>query len=281
MKIGLSGPETETTPGTLPESSTFLMHSEIADKDFQVFISLPIGYHMMADAQFPVLYLPDAWWTFGMATDIARVIFADQLIPPILIVGIGYPGEFGEAAALRVRDLTFGEDAALEQLIAAELEAFGQHPSVTSGGGENYLRFLSEELVPRVEREYRVDPKMRLLHGHSLGGTFVVNTIFRQPRAFTHYIASAPALSVDGGLTSEKDYALGNSSLPVNLYAAIGSLDDPAFISSFDAFSDTLKGRNYSDLRWVAKQLEGETHRSLMPLVLRDGLRWALAPSSE
>ena len=64
---------------TIPQTDAFEFHSEIVDADFRISVSFPFGYHQMADAQFPVLYVPDAWWTFGMATDIARVLSADQL----------------------------------------------------------------------------------------------------------------------------------------------------------------------------------------------------------
>ncbi|MFV2007339.1 MAG: alpha/beta hydrolase [Longimicrobiales bacterium] len=261
---------------TIPDSETFVMHSEVVDADFQITVSFPFGYRRMADARFPVLYLPDAWWTFGMATDIARVLSADQLIPPMLVVGIGYPGGLGDAIALRVRDMTLRQSAVVEETIAREVAAFGPHPPLTSGGADDFLRFLTEELAPRIERSYRGDPKQRVLHGHSLGGQFVVDAVFRRPEAFTSYIASSPALWVDEGGSSrnEQEYAAHNESAPANLYIAVGLLDKPELLASVAALEDTLKVRQYADLRWQVTRFEGQTHRSVMPVVLRDGLRW-------
>lgn len=265
---------------TIPETDTFEIHSEIVDADFQISVSFPFGYHQMADAQFPVLYLPDAYWTFGMATDIARVLSADQLIPPILVVGIGYPGGLGDAIALRVRDMTLRESEAMEQWIAQEVAAFGPHPPLTSGGADDFLRFLTEELAPRIERAYRGDPNQRVLHGHSLGGSFVVDVVFRQPEAFTHYIASAPALGIDDGVSflNEREYAADHDSVPASLYLAVGLLDEWA--ASVAALVDTLTVREYKGFRWKVSRLEGQTHRSVMPAVLRDGLRWIFPDST-
>lgn len=267
---------------TIPETETFEIHSEIVDADFQISVSFPFGYHQMADAQFPVLYLPDAWWTFGMATDIARVLSADQLIPPILVVGIGYPGGLGDAIALRVRDMTLRESEAMEQWIAQEIAAFGPHPPLTSGGADDFLRFLTEELAPRIERAYRGDPNQRVLHGHSLGGSFVVDVVFRQPEAFTHYIASAPVLGIDDGVSflNEREYAADHDSVPASLYLAVGLLDAPELVASVAALVDTLTVREYKGFRWEVSRLEGQTHRSVMPAVLRDGLRWIFPDST-
>ncbi len=129
-------PQAPMSLATIPETETFEIHSDVVDAEFQISVSFPFGYHQMADAQFPVLYLPDAWWTFGMATDIARVLSADQLIPPILVVGIGYPGGLGDAIALRVRDMTLRQSDGVEQMIAREVAAFGPHPPLTSGGAD-------------------------------------------------------------------------------------------------------------------------------------------------
>lgn len=261
---------------TIPETETFELYSEIVDADFRISVSFPFGYRRMADARFPVLYLPDAWWTFGMATDIARVLSADQLLPPMLVVGIGYPGGLGDAIALRVRDLTLRQSDAVEQMIAREVEAFGPHPPLTSGGADDFLRFLTEELAPRIESAYRGDPNRRVLHGHSLGGSFVVDAVFRRPEAFTDYIASSPALQIDDGASflNEQEYAAQHESAPANLYIAVGLLDRPELLARVAALEDTLKVRRYADLRWQVTRFEGQTHRSVMPVVLRDGLRW-------
>ncbi len=264
---------------TIPETESFEIHSAIVDADFQISVSFPFGYHQMADAQFPVLYLPDAYWTFGMATDIARVISADQLIPPMLVVGIGYPGGLGDAIALRVRDMTLRQSDVVEQMIAQEVAAFGPHPPLTSGGADDFLRFLTDELIPRIEREYRGDPNQRVLHGHSLGGNLVVDAVFRRPEAFTHYIASAPALAIDDGVSfrNEQEYATNHDSVPAHLYVAVGLLDQLPVVSSVAALEDTLRVRAYEDMRWEVVRFEGQTHRSVMPVVLRDGLRWVFA----
>ncbi len=261
---------------TIPATERFEVHSRIVGADFQISVAYPFGYQQI-DARFPVLYVLDAWWTFGMATDIARVLSADQLVPPMLVVGVGYPGGLGDAIALRVRDMTLRQSDAVEELIAQEVAAFGPHPPIASGGADAFLRFLTEELMPRLERDYRVDPAQRILHGHSLGGSFVVDVLFREPTAFTHYISSAPALVLDNGLSfqTERAYSAASDALPATLFLAVGRLDVavPGIVESVTAMADTLRVRDYEGLDWEVVQYEDQTHRSVMPVVLRDALR--------
>jgi hypothetical protein len=55
---------------------------------------------------------------------------------------------------------------------------------------------------------------------------------------------------------------------------AVGENDFPGVVASVTALSDTLQTRDYEDLRWKVTVLDDETHRSLMPVALNDGLRW-------
>ncbi len=274
--LGCANARAPTGPAPIPDSVSFVVHSEAVAADFQISISFPSFYRQMPEARFPVLYVLDAWWTFGMATDITRVLAADQVIPPMLVVGVGYPGGIGEAVALRTRDMTPRKSDEVEEKLAAEIAPFRPHPVLDSGGSDAFLRFLRDELIPAVDRDYRADPERRVLHGHSLGGTFVVNAIFEKPTAFTEYIASAPFLALDdlSRFADEAARSRAGESVPAGLYVAVGKNDYPEIVASVTAFTDGLQVRDYRDLRWKYTVFDGETHRSVMPVVLRDGLRW-------
>lgn len=71
-----------------------------------------------------------------------------------------------------------------------------RHPD---GGADAFLETLERDLVPEVERRARIDPAQRLLWGHSLGGLFVLHTLFRRPGLFGIYVAGSPSLWWRGG----------------------------------------------------------------------------------
>lgn len=65
---------------------------------------------------------------------------------------------------------------------------------------ELFTRFLVEELVPFIDREYRTS-QFRTLIGHSLGGRFALMTFCRAPGVFPAVIA----ISAAGGDTASAD----------------------------------------------------------------------------
>src|SRR5262249_47459518 len=57
-------------------------------------------------------------------------------------------------------------------------------------GAIDYLTFLTRELIPYIEANYRADPKKRVLSGHSTGGNFVFHALYLETPgkwSFAHY----------------------------------------------------------------------------------------------
>jgi hypothetical protein len=61
------------------------------------------------------------------------------------------------------------------------------------GGGETFFKFLTEELFPKIESDYRTIP-YRVYVGHSLGGITTAYTLLKHPGIFNGYF------SIDGSL---------------------------------------------------------------------------------
>jgi hypothetical protein len=63
----------------------------------------------------------------------------------------------------------------------------------TMPGAEPYYRFLTQELIPRIDAEYHTDPDFRVLTGHSLSGDFTNYAFFMEPqgarRTFRSFIS--------------------------------------------------------------------------------------------
>lgn len=94
-------------------------------------------------------------------------------------------------------------------------------------GAASYLRFLTKELAPTIERQYRVDSKRRALSGLSHGGYFVVAALVQEGQAgiglsFSHYLSTESSY---GGHASPADYRqyekqLDGKALPTTLFLA-------------------------------------------------------------
>ncbi len=79
---------------------------------------------------------------------------------------------------------------------------------------EQFTRFLVQELIPYIDREYRTVP-YRTLIGHSLGGRFALQTFCRAPEPFPAIVAISAALP-DSSMTEvqgcmKRDFASGRS----------------------------------------------------------------------
>jgi predicted alpha/beta superfamily hydrolase len=56
-----------------------------------------------------------------------------------------------------------------------------------AGGGPKLLAFLKDELIPYITKKYPSNGS-NILWGHSLGGLFVLYTLFTEPQLFDAYI---------------------------------------------------------------------------------------------
>ena len=127
---------------------------------------------------YPVLFVLDGNGWFGPAVDVARMREYEKLSPAI-VVGIATAGTaFFDVA--RSYDFT---------------PAGSKDPDfegVELGGADKFLAFLVDVVRPWVSSRYRVDPHRRILYGHSLGGTFVLDALFKSPGSFDVYLVASP-----------------------------------------------------------------------------------------
>ncbi|MDR6881146.1 alpha/beta hydrolase-fold protein [Bacillus sp. 3255] len=60
-------------------------------------------------------------------------------------------------------------------------------------------------MQPRVERDYAIDRKRQAILGHSLGGLFVLQTLFTRPQTFQTYVAGSPSIHRNPRLIREQE----------------------------------------------------------------------------
>ncbi|WP_244965618.1 alpha/beta hydrolase [Methylobacterium soli] len=142
-------------------------------------------------AGWPVLYLLDGNAVTATAIDIERVQApypdATGIRSRFAVVGIGYPTDGAYDSVRRSWDYTPPPGRSYPPQRPGA-------PEVQTGGAEAFLRFVTEELKPEVERRCRIDPSRQALFGHSFGGLFVLYALANLPAAFTHWIAASPSV---------------------------------------------------------------------------------------
>ena len=150
------------------------IQSEILKEPRPLLVAKPAGYESETE-RYPVLYLLDGDEHFHHVTGIVSFLAESGRIPKLLVVAVPNTN--------RTRDLTPPSKAEIDLRF-----------SPGGGGADAFLRFLGDELVPYVEKNYRTRP-YRILVGHSFGGLFAIHAMITRPKLFNAYIAIDPSLS--------------------------------------------------------------------------------------
>jgi predicted alpha/beta superfamily hydrolase len=277
---------TESTLAALGATEVYDLPSRESEETYRIFVG-HCGPEPVA-----TLYVTDGNGYFGMAVDAIRLMQIPALMPSLLVVAIGYPGfaTLPETVDIRPRDLT---------------------PTVSSrfplsGGADQFLRFLRDDLFPWVEDRYLRAASDRIYFGHSLGGLFGAHVLLADPTTFDRYIISSPSLWWNRRVLFEREeqYAAGHDDLKARVFVGIGAdeTDDgrrreavnlpaghpakpPAlYLDMVDdvlQFTAALRSRNYPSLDLACAVYPDEFHATVPPLVLTRGLRHFFpAPSS-
>ena len=169
---------------SLAKAKVITLYSSELNENRKIFIYHPrTDSQYVSQASYPVLYLMDAEEQLGMV--LGQLIYLSEsysILPPLIVVGIGNID--------RTKDLTpthaiTGNNGRSDTSMAATLK--------TSGNGERFLRFMRNELMPYIQKQYSAGT-FKVLCGHSLGGLMSVYTLLKHPDMFNAYIAISPSL---------------------------------------------------------------------------------------
>ena len=290
-------------PATIPRSEVRLLQSRIVPQEYKIYIGHPVafGQTMTSGRKFPVVYALDANGAFGTVTEAARMATFGGELPPMLIVGIGYPvGGMEETLNLRMRDYTPTSDTGF---VGYSRNLWGGDTTTVSGGAAAFLRFIREELKPFIEKNYPADTSDATLIGHSFGGLFATYALLHHPNTFKRYVISSPSLWWDRKVSFEfeKEYAKANKDLPATVFLSVGALENtaelqksasrypeqlrkameeyyakagpPEMVELLDPFANALRGRRYPGLKLSTHVFPDETHTSVASAIVNRGLR--------
>lgn len=244
----------------IPGSEVREFQSDITGQRYFIQIALPRSYKDSQET-YQVLYIMDADGSFGTCTEITRLLALGKEVPEMIIIGIAYKVSLEEYLYNRRRDYT-----------PTLVDRF-----VGSGGGEKFLKFICDELIPFIGSQYRVKKSERVISGDSYGALFALFTLFNKPEMFSGCIAISPSFFWDNGILFkyEQEYYENSSDLPVKLFICAGSLENQeTFIDPLNRFTQILNSRGYSGLEVKSMILEGETHYSSFGNAFTKGIKW-------
>jgi uncharacterized protein len=230
--------------------------SAVLGEERTVLVRLPAGYERN-DQRYPVLYMTDGDAHILHTTATVQFLARNGRMPEMIVVGITNTD--------RTRDLT-----------PTRVERMPGNPNAgfpTSGGADKFLKFIETELIPHVEKQYRVQP-FRVFAGHSLGGLFAVHAMLSRPELFNAYIAVSPSLQWDNFVLTDraKEFFKTHKDYNRTLYVSLGN--EPGDIGdSFKLFGNVLAQQKVNNFVWQASHMTDEDHGSVVLRSHYEGLR--------
>jgi predicted alpha/beta superfamily hydrolase len=232
---------------------------------YKLYVALPHDYGKDG-RRYPVVYLLDADYSFLIARNIADHLAERDHLRDLILVGIAYdrPPQY---RLNRTRDYTpvFSPDG-----------GYGREMQKVSGGGPKFRAFLEKELIPFIDATYRTTPGDRCLVGHSYGGLFSAWTLLTEPLLFRRFIIVSPSLWYDEGMIFGMEQERSKKgAMPARVYMATGSLEGNGDMAAdLRRLASNLRRRGYRDLAIESDVLAAETHNSVFPRALSNGLRF-------
>ena len=235
---------------------TFKLRSDETGTAYWISIVSPAG--AAPASPWPALLFLDADDQFAAGIAAYRSLVAQSVVPPLLLVGVGYGASYASPANRRGRDYT--------------PVAHPDEPA--SGGAAAFLAFLSATLWPELARRYPVDPDARGIAGHSLGSLFVLHALFQPRPFFTHHLASSPSLwwAERAMLRQAAELRARQDALPAEVFLSVGAEDTPSMTGDLTQLEAQLDIRPFNQLAVVRRRFAKRNHFNVLPLAFTTGI---------
>jgi predicted alpha/beta superfamily hydrolase len=232
------------------------IYSNVFKQNRPVEFYLPKEFEKDAAQRYETLYVLDGDWNTQIVVNTVTFMRQVGFIPPVIVVSV--PNVIDERGNSRDRDFT-------PTMIADR----------QSGGAADFLSFLKTELVPYIDQHYPTN-QVHLVHGHSLGGMFLMYALLHDPALFDGYLILDPAMWWDKhALDASIDETLAD--VPTKGKAIyIAARDGHAFEGmGVSTIKPIFERRASPDLHWQITTYANESHDSLKLKGTYDALKFA------
>ncbi|KYG79140.1 alpha/beta hydrolase-fold protein [Roseivirga echinicomitans] len=207
--------------------------SEILEETKQIQVYLPPGYSE-TDKDYPVLYLLDGQQLFTYAVSLSNTFKQFDLTPDFIIVGINTP--------------------------------YRQRYANYINGTDNFIGFMGKELIPYVEKSFRVNDE-KLLFGWQYAGSLGFDIMLNKTIPFDAYFIASP-FPIKDKVAALDSITITNKAL----YFAV-SPNEYEVNHGTNKLDSLLSIKKISGLDWSYFELVNEEHQSTAYPTLYHSLR--------
>lgn len=260
-------------------ADTLRIASRQTSASYKVTVYMPAGYKTSSTARYPVIYqLSGNHLGKAVAGVLAGLNRCGGECPEAMSVAIGY--DYSDANEPENRDYTYPPPSSL-------MQAAGDK----RGGALHFFRFLTEELVPYIDRNYPTiaAPEGRTLAGDTLAGFFTLYAMLnsgkeKNPGAFGNYLCILPYNPYDDnnayliGMEAEYDLAR-PASFPATLCLALPESARELRMVTWNIISHRLSFWNFPGFHFKLMLLPPEKRTNNIHHSYHEGLRYILSRS--
>lgn len=222
--------------------------SKVLGEERIIFVNYPRDYNKSWE-RYPVLYVMDGMRNFPVASSMVRFLAEAGHLPHMIVVGVTNVNP--------IRDLTLSK---VKQYAA-------------SGGGNRFILFLKNELIPEINRNYRTKP-YKVLAGHSLAALLATFTMLDQAGTFNAFIAISPFMEWDNRWFLKRAGAMLKKHKTLNSHFYFSLAEEPQLEKAMDIFQQLLQAGVPEKFTWKFDKISNEVHDTVFYPGLYKGLRW-------
>ena len=281
--------------GALPPSLQTLTHEVVKANsngiDYDVFVWTPPGYET-GEQSYPLLLLLDGAMLMGTAVETVTLQTITGEALPLIVVGVstaaghdhGLQRSIDYSADVPSTEIPPGATHSFWEFYRDLFAAAGIEYADGFGGTDKFYAFLTEQLLPKLSGELRVDSDELGIGGHSSGGDFAVDTLLRKDTPFSKFIVGSYGADVLAARLPEREKAFAElqAPRPLKVFSAFGGaeLADPNLHHYIQSGVDLLERLQKADperLSVKIREFEDENHGSVFSHILSSGIRelWA------
>lgn len=213
--------------------------SKSLDEDREISISLPSSYEKQPKQRFPILVLLDGDFLFDpFQGALSYGNYWDDL-PEVIIIGIT-------------------QNKNNERNVDCTIDNTSGLPSEK---GERFYEFIGLELIPYIEKKYRVAP-FKMIAGLDTTASFLNYYLFKDTPVFDAYIAMSP--EHPSGMEEQIPDRLAVITKPIFYYHSIGDGDSKKMRNRNIALDELAKKIEKNSLYYKFDDFKGASHYSLV-----------------
>jgi len=238
------------------------IHSKELTQEREIFVYTPALYDECPFWYYDVIYVFDAQSRELFDYTHSIISFLNKDYKKFIVVGISSPYN---------KKLDYARNN--DMLPKFQSDESKKHYDKYSGNADNFLKYVKNEVVPLIETKYRALTH-RTAIGHSLGASFILYSMFKEPKLFDNYIAISPNLAYDDERLVKEFYHFDFDNKKTTQYLYLSNADEgvtywPEWKPAREKVYSFLKDSLHSDnVKVVIKDFPNETHWSTFPVSL-------------